>query len=279
MAPPHDIEQNGDAKDWASRLERYDTNQSSMIPPMSRETFEGLYLAPKMPVAGQLRKTFGNPTPIALMGFLVTATSVCCTLMGWRGAAGNGAALVGVAYFFGGLLQILGSVMEWIIGNTFPAVVFATFGSFWLAFAATLTPMYNAEGAFMEGGAFAEGGIGQFYASFGFALLLVTIIVFVFAVCSLRTNIVFVLVFVTLDVSLGCLTGAYWHLAMDNMAFGEHLTVISGAFLFATNMFALYLFASQMLISVDFPFILPVGDLSTHFPSMSRKRRGAGKDQ
>lgn len=40
-------------------------------------------------------------------------------------------------------------------------------GSFWLAFAATLTPLYNAEGAFMEGGQFAEGGIGQFYASFG----------------------------------------------------------------------------------------------------------------
>lgn len=61
----------------------------------------------------------------------------------------------------------------------------------------------------------------------GFALLLVTIIVFIFALCSVRTNIVFVAVFVTLDISLGCLTGAYWHLAQENMAFGERLTIVS----------------------------------------------------
>lgn len=34
----------------------------------------------------------------------------------------------GVFYFFGGTLQIIGSVLEWIIGNTFPFVVFASYG-------------------------------------------------------------------------------------------------------------------------------------------------------
>lgn len=34
----------------------------------------------------------------------------------------------GVFFFFGGLLMILGSIGEWIIGNTFPFVVFGTFG-------------------------------------------------------------------------------------------------------------------------------------------------------
>ena len=34
----------------------------------------------------------------------------------------------GVFYFFGGLLQIIGSIMEWIIGNTFPFVVFGSYG-------------------------------------------------------------------------------------------------------------------------------------------------------
>lgn len=34
----------------------------------------------------------------------------------------------GLFYFFGGMLQIIGSVMEWIIGNTFPCVVFASYG-------------------------------------------------------------------------------------------------------------------------------------------------------
>lgn len=38
--------------------------------------------------------------------------------------------------------------MQWIIGNTFPFVVFGTFGAFWITFGMTLTPMYNAAGAY-----------------------------------------------------------------------------------------------------------------------------------
>lgn len=67
--------------------------------------------------------------------------------MGWRGAGGNGAAStgnekhsaregpkpllrcgIGAFFFFGCLLMILGSVGEWIVGNTFPFVVFGSFG-------------------------------------------------------------------------------------------------------------------------------------------------------
>lgn len=31
-------------------------------------------------------------------------------------------------FFFGGVLMIIGSIGEWIVGNTFPFVVFGTFG-------------------------------------------------------------------------------------------------------------------------------------------------------
>lgn len=50
--------------------------------------------------------------------------------MGWRGSGGDGVATIGVSYFFGGMLQIIGAVMEWIVGNTFPFVCFATFGKY-----------------------------------------------------------------------------------------------------------------------------------------------------
>ena len=36
--------------------------------------------------------------------------------------------LKGVFFFFGCMLMILGAVGEWIVGNTFPFVVFGTFG-------------------------------------------------------------------------------------------------------------------------------------------------------
>ena len=48
--------------------------------------------------------------------------------MGWRGAGGGGAATIGTYYFFGGMLQVIGSLLEWFIGNTFPFVVFGSFG-------------------------------------------------------------------------------------------------------------------------------------------------------
>ena len=36
----------------------------------------------------------------------------------------------GIFYFFGGLLQILGGFMDWIVGNTFSSVVFLSYGMF-----------------------------------------------------------------------------------------------------------------------------------------------------
>jgi hypothetical protein len=33
---------------------------------------------------------------------------------------------------------------QWILGNTFPFVVFTSFGAFWLGYAATLQPTYGA---------------------------------------------------------------------------------------------------------------------------------------
>ena len=37
-------------------------------------------------------------------------------------------------------------LLQWILGNTFPCVVFGTFGSFWTAFGITLMPYTGAFG-------------------------------------------------------------------------------------------------------------------------------------
>lgn len=43
-----------------------------------------------------------------------------------------------------GLLLIIASIFEFLLGNSFPSVVFAVYGGFWLSFAATLTPSFAA---------------------------------------------------------------------------------------------------------------------------------------
>lgn len=81
---------------------------------MSPELFEQLYLAPQTSVKGDLRRTFGNPTPICLGGFLLAATPLSMVLLGWQGAGGLGAANVYVHY---GLLSFCSPFLNLLIDS------------------------------------------------------------------------------------------------------------------------------------------------------------------
>ena len=65
----------------------------------SSELFEKLYLSPQTNVKGDLRSKFANPTPIGLLGFIMSLSPLACELMGWRGAGQAGIAGVGSYYF------------------------------------------------------------------------------------------------------------------------------------------------------------------------------------
>ena len=106
-------------------LKRIQRSGSIAITP---ELFEKIYLTPQNAVKGDLRKTFGNPTPLALLGLVMALTPFSCDIMGWRGAGGDGAAATGAYYFMGGLLMVIGGVLEWVLGNTFPFLVFCAYG-------------------------------------------------------------------------------------------------------------------------------------------------------
>lgn len=61
-----------------------------------------MYLNPQNEVKGALRATFANPTPLALIGFLLSISPLSCQLMDWRGSGGGddaGIAGVGSYYF------------------------------------------------------------------------------------------------------------------------------------------------------------------------------------
>ncbi|KAF9777031.1 hypothetical protein IL306_004697 [Fusarium sp. DS 682] len=118
MSPTTSI--NGKTK---SERDDLDHIRSTASIPISPELFEQLYLQPQNRVKGDLRKTFGNPTPpgeelllTSLAGFLMCATPASMALLGWQGAGGfAGAANVGVYFGFGSLLTILGGIGEWIL--------------------------------------------------------------------------------------------------------------------------------------------------------------------
>lgn len=255
-------------------LKRIQTAGSISISP---ELFEKIYLSPQNAVKGDLRKTFANPTPLALVGFLLSLTPLCMQLMNWRGTggAGVGSAGIGSYFFFGGLLMVIGSFLEWIVGNTFPFVVFGSFGAYWLTIGATLQPFYSAFGNYAPTGEPAAAGIAEpaFLNSFGYFWLTMGILDLVYMILALRTNAVFFGIFLTLVCAFGLLTAAYFHAALGNAGTAYNCQVAAGAFTFVTIVLGWYLFFVIMLAALDFPFQLPVGDLSRFIKGASEKKR------
>lgn len=65
-------------------------------------------------------------------------------IMMFRGVSPTGSAGLGTYIGFGGVLMLLGGIGEWVLGNTFPSVVFTSFGAYWVGLAITLMPYTGA---------------------------------------------------------------------------------------------------------------------------------------
>ncbi|CZT04240.1 related to Y.lipolytica GPR1 protein and Fun34p [Rhynchosporium graminicola] len=205
---------------------------------ISPELFEKLFLSPQTSVAGDLRSTFGNPTPLAIMGFAVALSPLSIEFMGWRGAGGT-TATAGANWFFGGLLLVISGLLEFFLGNTFPSVVFIRtytirhcYGAHSTAFAATFQPFFNTIAAFSTEGTLPP----KFAASFAFYALFMGLLSVIFLIFSLRTNVIFVIVFI--GASLGFLLAAasFWTTALGMTIGATLLKATGGAFFVAAMM-------------------------------------------
>ena len=172
--------------------------------------------------------------------------------------------------------MIIGSVLEFFLGNTFPFVVFGCFGGFWLTFAATLTPYYNASIAYDPSHPAASAFDPTFASSFAYFQLYMGLLCFVFLICSLRTNIVFFTIFLLLVPAFTLLAGAFWKIAEgtpETLSTALNCQHAAGGLVFAVALLGWYLLFVQLLASVDFPLNLPVGDLSRFIKGASEKAK------
>ncbi|POR34579.1 Protein alcS, partial [Tolypocladium paradoxum] len=287
--------------------DRMETVRSATNVSMSPELFEKLYLSPQNRIKGELRQTFGNPTPMCRLGrFRAFLDPVVDGPHGMarrrRQRRGKHASLpltparpwlpsltIPSAQRRGGILMTLCGILEWILGNTFPAVVFTVFGTFWLAYGGTLNPSFAAFASYAPPDATtpAEGlTTPGFNASLAYWFLFMGVISFVFLICSLRTNVCFFVIFLTLTIAFGLLTGAFLANAADytgNANLAKKLVVVgnntthlrhnaldmltlnqgAGASTFVTCWAGWYILLAVLLAAVDFPIQIPVGDLST----------------
>src|SRR6266851_9621418 len=82
-----------------------------------------------------------NPAPLGLSAFALTTFVLSASNAGFILGQGKGAAVVvGLALFYGGLVQLLAGIQEFRQGNTFGATAFCSYGGFWMALGFVLLP-------------------------------------------------------------------------------------------------------------------------------------------
>jgi succinate-acetate transporter protein len=83
-----------------------------------------------------------DPAPLGLSAFALTTFVLSATNAGFILPAvfTGGTVAVGLALFYGGLVQLVAGIQEFRRNNTFGATAFCSYGGFWLALGFTLLP-------------------------------------------------------------------------------------------------------------------------------------------
>ena len=163
---------------------------------------------------------------------------------------------------FGVVLMLLGGFLEFLLGNTFPFVVFTSFAGFWGTYGATLTEQFDAFTSYATAGETSGSGAESpvFQSGFAFFLLFMGVLCLVYLVCSIRTNLVFFAIFLVLVPSFGAFAAAFWWNAQGRFGYCLTLLKVGGAGFFVVALLGWYLFIVQLTAAVDL-LVLPVGDL------------------
>ena len=76
-----------------------------------------------------------DPVPVGIAGFGMTTFILSCVNAGFFGSAASAPVVLGLAIFYGGLVQLLAGMWAFRRGETFVAVAFCSFGGgFWPSF-------------------------------------------------------------------------------------------------------------------------------------------------
>ena len=113
-------------------LVHYNTGDGARLPAFGGEFQPGSYKTTE-------GRTFANPAPLGLCGFALTTFVLSCINLGTRGLSEPNI-VIGAAFAYGGLCQLLAGMWEMAVGNTFGATALSSYGGFWIGTAIILTP-------------------------------------------------------------------------------------------------------------------------------------------
>lgn len=122
-----------------------------------------------------------SPSPLLSVSLLDIANPAIALIffsVNWGGSGGNGVATTCASIWFGCALLFIAGTGEFILGNTFPMIVFFGYGAHFATQATTFIPWFNSLGFFSPtgDGAPIEGLTPTFLSSFGMYPLIPSLI-------------------------------------------------------------------------------------------------------
>jgi len=212
----------------------------------------GLYRAPTTKIA--------NPAPLGLSAFALTTFILSLINLQTRGVAAPNI-IIASAFGYGGLVQLLAGMWEMAIGNTFGATALSSYGGFWISVGITLTP-----GGFNIISSLGGGTSSTFNDSFGFFLMGWFIFNTILLACTLRSTVMFFLLFFWLELALLML--GIGHLTHKNGVANVPCIKAGGLFGLLAAFWAWYNAWAGIADSSNSFFVVPV----MHFPWSDKGR-------
>ncbi|KAF9888643.1 hypothetical protein FE257_008401 [Aspergillus nanangensis] len=228
------------------------------LPAFGGEFQPGLYRSVK-------DRKIANPAPLGLCAFALSTFLLGLIEMEVRGIS-EPSILIGLAFAYGGLVQLLSGMWEMAVGNSFGATVLSSYGGFWISVGIIFTPGgFNIMASLTEAGG---GNPRMFYDSFGLMLMGWFIFTTLMMLCTLKSTFAFFSLFFVVDLAILLLAIGYLHRDAEGnpntkiLKSGGFFTLL-GSFLAWYNAFA------GLADNSNSFFILPV----LHFPWSEKGRQ------
>jgi succinate-acetate transporter protein len=195
---------------------------------------------PNLAIPTPVAATLANPGPLGLFGFGLT-TCVLSAINAGLIPHESVAAVVPLAFAFGGIAQIIAGILEFRTGNTFGMVAFTSYGLFWWWFA--LLNWTIGAGWLKAPPAVAGGTVLFLWGIFTFLLWIVTF----------RLNKAVFSIFLLLWIT-------FFLLAAGDFGIGTSLGKVGGWFGLLTGADAMFVAFIEVLNATANKIVIPLGD-------------------
>lgn len=213
------------------------------------------------PIDASPHRKFANPGPLGLCAFALTTFVLSLINVQCRGVAEPNIVL-GLAFGYGGLVQLLAGMWEFAVGNTFGATALSSYGGFWISYAYIIAGGSNSYGV-LAGYTDPK----DLENALGFYLIGWFIFNTILCIGTLKTTLAFFLLFFFLDLTFLLL--AIGHLIHDNGK--ENVNAIkAGGVLGLITAFIAWYNAAVGLYTSQNTFLQPA---PYHFPWSEKKRQ------